>query len=111
MARQTTRRTDDGKVAVPAKMAHSAPAVRVDYPQEGEVLSREGYTFRIGTASGARSVEVSLDQGNWRPCREALGMWWHDWADLTPGEHVLIARTRIGEDLSATSGPRRFSVS
>ena len=92
------------------KTAQSAPAVRVDYPQEGETLALASYTFRIGAIPEAAGVEVSIDQGDWRPCRESLGMWWYDWTDGASGEHVLIARTRRGTDLTATSGPRRFSV-
>ena len=98
------------KEAVKTQVAQSAPAVRVEYPQEGEVLLHPCYTIRIGTISGANNVEVSIDQGDWRACREALGMWWYDWSDYSKGEHCLVARSRIGSDVAAVSVPRLFTT-
>lgn len=105
-----TKRNNGVKQAVKMKTARSGPAVRVEYPREGETLGRPYYTIRIGTIPEAGNVEVSIDQEDWKPCREALGLWWYDWADYDKGEHVLVARTRIGDGLSATSDPCRFSV-
>lgn len=104
------KRNKTAKEKVKTPTVRSGPAVRVEYPQEGELLGRPYYTFRIGTIPEANNVEVSIDQGDWKPCRESLGLWWYDWTDYAEGEHILIARTRIGHDISAISAPRRFKV-
>ena len=98
------------KEDVKTKAAPSGPAVRVEYPQEGEALARPGYTFRIGALPEAYAVEVSIDQGEWKPCRESLGLWWYDWADYADGEHTLVARSLIGGGVWSTSTVRHFTV-
>lgn len=105
------KRSVGGKTGVKARTARSGPAVRIDYPREGERLSHPSYTLRVAALPEARDVEVSIDGGQWRPCREALGLWWYDWSDYGPGEHTLQARSRIADGVSATSEPRRFTVS
>lgn len=104
------KRNNAAKEKIKTQAAQSGPAVRVEYPQEGEVLASPCYTFRIGTSPQANNVEVSIDQGDWKPCRESLGLWWHDWADYSKGEHVLSARSLIGESVWSLSTPRRFTV-
>jgi hypothetical protein len=100
-----------GKATVPPKAVQSGPAVRVEYPREGDVLTHPTYSFQVAALPGAKQVEVSIDNGEWRPCRESLGLWWHDWSGYADGYHVLSARTRISSDMSSVSAPRRFSVS
>lgn len=104
------RRNNVAKEEVKTQTAQSGPAMRVEYPAEGEVLASPCYTFRIGSIPEANNVEVSIDQGEWRPCRESLGLWWYDWADYAQGEHTLAARSRMGDGISATSNLRRFKV-
>jgi hypothetical protein len=105
------KRDNGMKQVVKIQSAQSGPGVRVEYPKEGELLTRPCYTFRIATISGANKVEVSIDQTGWQPCRESLGLWWYDWAGYSEGDHTLVARTRIGNDISASSLPCRFKVS
>jgi hypothetical protein len=93
------------------KTLSSGPAVRIAYPRTGEVLRRPHYTFQIAAVAGAKGVEVSLDYGNWKPCRESLGLWWYDWTGYAKGKHTLLARTIIAENITAFSATRRFSVS
>ena len=78
----------------------------VDYPQEGEVISARGYTFRI--AGAARSVEVALDGGEWMPCRSGAGFWWFDWAGYGPGRHQLLVRARREDGEGYTFRTCRF---
>ena len=86
------------------------PAARVEYPSEGEVIARKSYAFHIAASPGAVGVEVSINEGGWLSCREALGLWWYDWSASEKGEHRLVARTRMGDGMTADSAPRRFSV-
>lgn len=105
------KRNNIEKPAVPPKAVQSAPAVRVEFPKEGETLAHPTYTFRIGALPEAKNVEISIDNGEWRACRESLGLWWYDWSDYTKGGHTLSARARFGTDMTAVSAPRRFTVS
>ena len=88
----------------------ASASVRVEYPRNGELVARPRYTFQIGTNEKARTVEVSVDEGGWKACRESMGLWWHDWAGYAKGDHVLVARSRIGNEISTASAPRRFKV-
>jgi hypothetical protein len=97
------------KPAVPSRAMQSRPAVRVECPSEGDVIALPSYTFKIAATSGVEAMEVSIDQGDWVPCREAAGFWWYDWSGFDKGEHELAARSRLG-GVSANSGPRLFTV-
>ena len=97
------------KPAVPERTVRSRHAVRVECPGEGDVIARPAYTFKISAAPGVDGVEVSVDQGDWMPCREAVGFWWYDWSGFDAGEHKLAVRSRKGY-LSTSSAPRLFTV-
>lgn len=86
------------------------PPVRVVYPREDETIAPDGYTFQISSHESPASVEVSIDQGDWLACREALGLWWLDWQGCDLGEHMLVARTLRADGTIATSQPRIFYV-
>jgi hypothetical protein len=101
--------SNDGRSLNP-RAVQSRPAVRVECPHEGDVIDGPSYTFHIAAMPGAEGVEVSIDQGEWLPCREALGIWWYDWTGFAPGAHELTARTRSGDGISAASNLRRFTV-
>lgn len=90
--------------------APSRPAVRVECPRDGDVIAQPSYSFHIAAAPGAEGVEVSIDQGEWMACREALGIWWYDWSGFAKGEHELVARARISDGIAASSSPRLFTV-
>ena len=93
-----------------ASAVQSRPAVRVEYPGEGEVIARKSYTFHIAASPGTVGVEISIDGGGWISCREALGLWWYDWSAFGKGDHELTARAHGGDGTSADSAPRRFSA-
>lgn len=99
------------KEAVRIETIKSGPALRIEHPRAGEVISPAFYTFQIAAVAGANGVEISIDHADWKPCRESLGLWWFDWTDYANGSHVVTARTMIGDDISALSAPRRFIVS
>ena len=87
---------------------------RIDVPRSGERVAA-GPAVIAGVAwspnRGVRAVEVSIDDGPWRPCElgEAIGpetwlQWRTDW-DATPGRHVLQVRAVDGEGALQPLGP------
>ncbi|MBI3549977.1 MAG: hypothetical protein HY078_13145 [Elusimicrobia bacterium] len=86
------------------------PAIQVfvDYPQDGERITSNIYSFRIGTSPQASKVEVSIDGGPWLPCRIASGYWWHDWICFVHGDHTVVARAILSDGTSAKSKSRAF---
>ncbi len=85
--------------------------VRVDYPQDAEVVLFPYYTYRISVATPETAkVEVSINGGDWLACRESLGLWWFDWQGYKPGAHVVTARAEKKNGKFAISAPRRFKV-
>ena len=86
------------------------PALQVfiDFPREGEKVASNVYSFRIGTSPQASRVEVSIDGGDWLPCRNASGYWWHDWICFSAGDHQISARAFLPDGTSANSKPRAF---
>lgn len=93
-----------------ARATQSRAAVLVEFPAEGEELTGRSYTFRVTTTPDAKAVELALDKGDWRPCREAVGFWWYDWSGFQDGEHEAAARTHVGDAISVNSATRRFTV-
>jgi hypothetical protein len=91
--------------------AQSRPAVRVEYPCQGELIAQPSYTLRISVAlEQPDAVEVSIDHGAWLPCREGLGLWWYDWSGYAKGGHEIMARTYTAGGVYAVSVPCRFTV-
>ncbi len=86
------------------------PRVSVAYPQENETISHPEYTMQVATSEPASGVEVCVDQEEWRPCREGLGLWWFDWGGYGSGEHEVVARRRGLDGATETSEPRVFFV-
>jgi len=87
-----------------------ATTVTVDYPKERESVISPDYTFRID-AKGAGRVEISIDQNEWQPCRQAEGYWWYDWAGYMSGKHQAVARIQPQSDgQKTTSRIVRFQV-
>lgn len=106
-------RTAKAPKAVKAKAAKAekaaAPAVLLDYPQEGEQVLPGHYSVRVAAAP-ERQVEVSIDGGAWRPCREAVGYYWYDWEPSELGEHRIVARATNGSPRPKTSEERHVVV-
>ncbi|MFA5976243.1 MAG: hypothetical protein WC859_08800 [Elusimicrobiota bacterium] len=81
------------------------PYIWIDHPQQKEMLSGPTYVIRLGVG-GAETVELSIDKGNWLPCRLTSGYWWFDWHAITPGKHTLVARMRTPEGTWYKTPPR-----
>ncbi|MDE2038385.1 MAG: hypothetical protein KGO96_02570 [Elusimicrobia bacterium] len=97
--------------ARPARFARKAPTrLSIDYPGQGERIFCAHYTLRISAPEAARSVDVSIDQGPWRHCRQAAGHWWYDWTCWDCGEHEVIARVRTREGEVVSCEPHEFLV-
>lgn len=82
--------------------------VFVDYPQEGEKITSNVYTVRVGTSPQAAKVEISIDGGPWLVCRNASGYWWHDWICFECGDHRVVARATLSDGTTVKSKPRAF---
>ena len=91
------------------KAAQQKRYVRVDYPTEGETIASETYAFRV-SASATERVEISIDNGEWLPCRPSVGYWWYDWSHFNAGPHSLQARIPPAGTRELKSKPRQFTV-
>ena len=95
-------------VPPPAKAEPVEHAV-IRYPQEGDVVDYPYYTIQVDAPSAAE-VEISIDHGEWQPCREALGLWWYDWSGFNASRHEAVARVRTLSGLVLTTPVRAFEV-
>ena len=82
----------------------------LDYPVQGDTISGRDYTVRISAPEGTKLVEVAVDQGQWKPCRQAAGYWWYDWSGYEAGEHEIVARSNTPEGRTLRSEPHEFLV-
>lgn len=93
---------------------HTAKAAKlrlsVDFPRQNEVISSREYSLRMAAPEGVKSVEISLDQSEWKPCRPAVGYWWYDWAGYDSGEHEVVTRIETQEGRQVISEPHEFFV-
>ncbi len=102
--------------AAPAKMKASiaeksaAEKIILDYPRESETIISALYTFRVGAAPDVSRVEISIDGEPWKPCRQAVGYWWYDWAGYGDGPHQARVRGWTSRGQTSASAPRGFRV-
>jgi len=82
----------------------------VDFPKQNEIINSPQYTLRLCAPEGVKSVEVALDDGEWQPCRQAVGYWWFDWSGFGDGEHEVIARIELEDGRKIASEPHEFFV-
>ncbi|MBI4386558.1 MAG: hypothetical protein HY551_04190 [Elusimicrobia bacterium] len=87
-----------------------SPEVGVDYPREGENITGSHYAFRISVGLPVTEVEISLNRGDWKPCRPALGFWWYDWTGFGAGDYELQVRACDAQGASKIPVARRFRV-
>jgi hypothetical protein len=82
---------------------HHKTAVHVKYPRAGEKVSCPSYAVQIEALPDPVRVELRINDSDWIPCREALGLYWYDWAGFEPGNHRLVARvmTQDGDMLES----------
>lgn len=91
-----------------AEAAEARP--EIEYPGKGETIVSPTYTIRVAAPPSAEALDVSIDQGSWRPCRKDVGYWWFDWAGYSDGEHDVIARIRGRNGRWRMSSPREVVV-
>ena len=88
----------------------SMNTVIIDYPQEDEVITSQHYTFRMSAAISAVQVDVSIDGGNWQPCRKSQDHWWFDWGNYKSKSYAMHARLHSIDGGKHFSSLRRFVV-
>lgn len=90
------------------------PSVRtmlaVDFPRQGERVSSAQYTLRVSAPDDIKSMDVSIDQGDWQPCRKSVGYWWRDWSGYDSGEHEIVARIETSDGKFVSCEPHEFFV-
>lgn len=82
----------------------------LDYPRTGEMITSSQYAFRIGTPGGMETVEILIQDGNWRPCRQAEGYWWYDWSGYADGEYHVAAKAKSRDGRTMITEPRIILV-
>ena len=78
------------------KAVKTAVSVTIDFPLNGDRISAQYYGVRI-SAPGGRPVQISIDGGEWKPCRESAGHFWFDWTGIPAGEHKLTAQIQTAD--------------
>ncbi|HUT86103.1 MAG TPA: hypothetical protein VMW66_04640 [Elusimicrobiales bacterium] len=81
----------------------------VDHPHNGEVITTDYYTFRLG-ASPCDRVEIRLNGKEWQSCRNSIGYWWFDWFNFAPGTYKLKARAINATNNTKISKEIKFKV-
>ena len=91
-------------------LTETRPPVVIEYPRQGDTLTRPSYTFRVASVPEAVGVDIRLDGSGWQPCRQSLGMWWLDWGAFESGTYSVEARVRLPNGATALAEPRLFYV-
>ena len=107
-----TAATTTPKTATKNKLAstNENEYVLIDHPKNLENITSRHYSVRI-SASAASSLDISIDDAPWQPCRNSVGYWWFDWTDFTPGTHQIVARMQTTNGEYLISKRRRCKVS
>lgn len=101
----------EGAVVAPRpRILARKPTVAVEYPGAGETISHPSYTIQIAVSGPAAAVDLSINQEEWRPCRESSGRWWFDWERYESGEYEAVARLRRPDGTKESSEPKIFWV-
>lgn len=82
----------------------------VDFPQEKEIITSSEYTIRLGASHDAEKVEISIDGGEFKACRHAVGFFWFDWSGYSKVAHKISARLTTKDGRILYSDLRTFSV-
>lgn len=84
--------------------------VAIEYPRHEETIESNHYTFRVAAMPGAKSVEVSVNESGWLPCRKSGEFWWYDWSGYGSGEHGIAARAQLADGRYLMTETRFFKV-
>ena len=82
----------------------------IEYPRHDETIESNNYTFRVAAMPGVKTVEVSVNESGWLPCRKSGEFWWYDWSGYASGEHGLAARVRLADGRQLITENRFFKV-
>jgi len=92
------------KSSGPAKNGKQKAVPVIDFPREGEIITTNHYTIRIGSETAP--VEISIDAGPWQLCRHAVGYFWFGWIGHTKGSHSIVVRSKTAAGRVYKSSPR-----
>jgi hypothetical protein len=94
--------------AVAEKQAIKFFEINIDYPQTNEIIMPGHYAIRISGAPQT-NVDVSINGGEWKPCRPDVGFYWLDWW-AEPGDVKLVARFQTPDKEWKKSKERKVVV-
>ena len=85
------------------------PTVYIDHPGEGEKVLTGHYAVRIGV-DRSNCAELSINGGDWVPCRKSVGYFWYDWWPNKSGSYRLVVRAKLQDGSTIKSPVRTFTV-
>lgn len=97
-------------MAVTKERPSARTMLAVDFPRQGERITTPQYTLRLSAPEDVAGMDISIDQGDWQPCRKSVGYWWYDWSGYENGEHEIVARVQTGNGKDISCEPHEFFV-
>lgn len=98
-------------MATTMRRKHSRSAMLlVEFPRKDERIASTDYTIRVSAPESAEKVLVSIDEGEWQPCRPAVGYWWYDWSGYGNGEHRIVVSLETAQGTRVVSEPHEALV-
>lgn len=70
-----------------------APEISVEHPRIGQRSYFPESEYQV-LDSSIEGLEISIDDGAWRPCRRGDGYWSYDWTDYQLGRSQAVVRIR-----------------
>ncbi len=87
-----------------------APAVTVNYPGSGTIITSSNYTYQIGANASTNNVRIKIDGGDWRNCVLRNGVWCYDWSGYTSRAYVYSVEGWNGLGQRVEQGPYTVTV-
>ena len=70
-----------------------APEISVEHPRIGQRSYFPESEYQV-LDSSIEGLEISIDDGAWRPCRRGDGYWSYEWTDYQLGRSQAVVRIR-----------------
>lgn len=70
-----------------------APEITVEHPQIGQRSYFPESEYQV-LDSSIEGLEISIDDGVWRPCRRGDGCWSYEWSGYQAGRRQAVVRIR-----------------
>lgn len=70
-----------------------APEISVEHPQIGQRSYFPESEYQV-LDSSIEGLEISIDEGEWRPCRRDGGCWAYEWTGYQAGRRQAVVRIR-----------------